>query len=1475
MSKGDSIFLRIRLYLIPFLLIPFLITCGWFGKDRGTMEDVDLAAATWLVAESVKTQVNNEGVPIKPGQPTPPVTPVSGLFNLPPGKPVAAAALMGTIDPTGTTIVNDFDGDGILNQNETLSNVWVADYPQIETTIAPPVTLKIQILKNSSNQSDQIVSEINSNDFEASKNEGSDKIHQSELNERTVQFQDSFSTDIEFGQSREVSHSAGFNAGAGVGPISASYGMNYSTSTKDSWQGKNAVSATTTKWADRPFKNNLDKDAWNLKTDSSSTKAKKYRSDKSQKVNETSTVEPNAGVVRAALYIKNLSVNMPVKISNILCSLMFETPTGEIVPMSSFRLRNDDYSLFEVEVYGGSDFGPYVVELTNLNTSEVEKAIAAGYTPKIMIVDYAMTHVPDSNYKSNLLNFSGNNLKIIEENAKGRTALVKIYGPGFRELHRVTAFDTPNVTNPCNTTSTDVFSPGVSLKKALERISCSGSNITFKDYVIDFTEIAPKLGESRLYLKGVQSVGAISTTIPCVDETNTGSDGVTRTACVQKPLSQWTENEKATAGVWTIYSRGKYYSPTEYWLSSNSITKFDPWRGATSAPVVKGVDSIIWAGDNYDLVYISMKDFIQAQQKFGTNPLETGLEYPFNTRWDKLSLGNHPYDPDTNSLYLGEVGFSEKIELKISLNKTQYLTPDFGTPDTTTSSITQFFTNFNYNPKTTTDRYTIEQASDFELSMGFGGSRSDWFHVVKDLSNSDPYKLKSCGKTLDYVNQVFTLCVQLPTLSTTVDPVVSLVKLYLRPSLNNAYRNTVWPLHYSKVRKVRGELGLPVAIGDTTVRIAKTTGIPEIGDKILIDGDTNQYQIQNILPPQPDGSFDVTLGAAIQKANVKTTQLYVPGNLTAPDVKLSVDNGFVTDWNSQVTAAFLPTEWNLTQYLPFMTGGSANCTSTPFHPAGCLGVNPDTNVINWMGIYNQGVALWNSWSDGGDFSNFLYSGLIRLTSSTGKSYRLESSNTDFTVSADVNASVLGDVTTVNYGDVALSIWRQGSTILGRYHAISSGQPLGNPFMVNPTITVSASGKYWVKAKNGKVVIVWENGQSLFTSVRDIATFGTPVSELSLGNRYTPFPKNNFDPMLDIGIGNNRAIIVWNDLNTSTSPDSTLLYICAIGNSCLWYDVRNYRVDGKIIRLDTGATVNSSFSIVGYSTQDNVWDYISHQHDQVSHYNVTLAVEVNDNNQAVIGWIFQHQDSENHTIGAAVYELNNSALIGSNQTVISESTRPVDSLQVGAINGKGIILWRRNDGFVLGRGVNTIDGTLIGSNYFEIETGGVDLLKYSTSGNNGLLTYRKNTKDIRLKAIDLTTSQLLYPSSLNLGVASSDTRKPGNSVLSGNKILTTWDQTNGSKRTIWGRISDISTFTVNGPKEFQLSTTNEGVQFNPISVVNNGMGLATWVSQDKTQQRIRGAKIDLNNPGALRYGLNNFFVSPLIERDYTVRAKIKY
>ncbi|RHX79546.1 LIC12048 family lipoprotein [Leptospira yasudae] len=1458
MLNGDSILIKIKRFVIVSLFIPFLITCGWFGKNQGTMENVDLAAATWLVAEQVKTQVDKEGVPVKPGSPSTTVTPVNGLFNLPPGKPVAAAALMGTIDPTGTTIVNDFDGDGILNQNETLTNVWVADYPQIETTIAPPVTLTIQILKNASNQSDQIVSEINSNDFEASKNEGSEKIHQSELNERTVQFQDSFSSDTGISTSHEASIGGSFNTSTLFGV--SSMGMSYNKSTKDSWDIKNAVSSTTTKWADRPFKNDLDRDGWNLKSDSSTNKARKYRSDKSTKINETSTVEPNAGVVRAALYIKNLSVNMPVKISNILCSLMFETPAGELVPMSSFRLRNDDYSLFEVEVYGGSDFGPYVVELTNLNTVEVEKAIAAGYTPKIMIVDYAMTHVPDSNYKSSLLNYSGSNLKIIEENAKGRTALVKVYGPGVREMYRVTAFDTPNVTNPCNTTTTDVFSPGISLKKALERISCSGSAITFKDYVIDLSEAAPTLAESRVYVKGIQSFGGISTRIPCIDETSTGTDGVTRTACVQKPYSQWTTEEKNTSGVWAVFSRGKFYTPTEYWTDAGSVRKFDPWRGTIAAPVVKGADSIIWAGDNFDLVYISFKDFIKAEQKFGTNPLETGYGYPLNTKWDSAILGTHPYYPDTNSIFLGEVGFGEKIDLTIKLDSTKYLSPNFGSA--TDTGLFQYFTNFSYNQQTTTDRYTISQAADFELSMGFGGDRTDWYHVVRDLNNSDPYKLKTCGTTLDFINQTYNLCVQLPTLHPVVDPRISLVKLYIRPSLNNAYRRTIWPLHYSQVRKLRAELAQPAVIGNDTIQLNNSIGQAAIGDSIFIQGDSTSYRVAQIFASNSDGSYDVKLDRTIQTNAKKTTAVYVPSNITVPDVRLSVDSGFVSEWNTWVQSNFLTGVFDQPQYKPFLTGGTVSCSINPLHPAACLGFNPDFNAINWMGVYNEGVALWNSWADGGKFQDFLAGGLFRLTAASGKSYRLESSKTDFAVSTSTGATALNEVQSVSYGDISLVIWKRDTSILGRYVRISTGTPIGaTQFTINTA--PSSTSRIFLKSNGSKAAIVWENGNDIYISLRDLNTLGQIGTETKVDtiSRYPGTAK-----YFEVAVGTDRTIVVYDSASLSSSSIQTSPAGCGpIGWDPCWGTqyVYNWQVLTKTYRNDTGALANTV--LLSNKTDVRVDTF------EIRNTNPRISAS---GNRALLA---MHEEYHMNT-----GELRFYGIMGTIDLMTGTWVNPstvVDLQRVNfqyseSNNGKGIVTYLPdgNPSIRYAKVWDLANNVAVGNEF--IFENSISSYYVNVTDNNALVTYAKGGQ-VYLKVIDLQSGAPLHTNLIPLSNMAGGIKYPGRSIASGNKVLAVWDTTDGSKRTIRGRLVDLTNFIPLGSGEFFISTTNEGAQTFPVANVSANTGLVTWIAQDLTQPRIRGARIDLANPGALQYGLNNFFVAPLIERDYTVRARIKY
>ncbi|WP_167884104.1 hypothetical protein, partial [Leptospira wolffii] len=126
---------------------------------------------------------------------------------------------------------------------------------------------------------------------------------------------------------------------------------------------------------------------------------------------------------------------------------------------------------------------------------------------------------------------------------------------------------------------------------------------------------------------------------------------------------------------------------------------------------LQGVDSKIWAGDYFDIVYISASDYIKSQEDFGTSPLETAVVTPINTAWDLPSLGEQPYNPNVNSTFLGTAGFGEKVTLDIKLNKTQYLNPNFGVP--VNAGPYSYFQDFSYSRKTVSTLFGLSQIMDF------------------------------------------------------------------------------------------------------------------------------------------------------------------------------------------------------------------------------------------------------------------------------------------------------------------------------------------------------------------------------------------------------------------------------------------------------------------------------------------------------------------------------------------------------------------------------------------------------------------------------------------------------------------------------------------------------------------------------------------------------------------------------------------
>ena len=116
--------------------------------------DGDLASATPLLAVPAPppSQFRPGEEPGSPAIGRPDGAPISNLFNGQPGQMVAMSAMLGIIDPVGTSLPHDFDGDGILNDNETLTNRGVADFPKVQA--------KIAILETTTSTTEEIVSEI-------------------------------------------------------------------------------------------------------------------------------------------------------------------------------------------------------------------------------------------------------------------------------------------------------------------------------------------------------------------------------------------------------------------------------------------------------------------------------------------------------------------------------------------------------------------------------------------------------------------------------------------------------------------------------------------------------------------------------------------------------------------------------------------------------------------------------------------------------------------------------------------------------------------------------------------------------------------------------------------------------------------------------------------------------------------------------------------------------------------------------------------------------------------------------------------------------------------------------------------------------------------------------------------------------------------------------------------------------------------
>lgn len=1102
-----------KIYMNIILLLT-LFGCGCSGNNNflglGEKE---------LLVEVVENQKNEESIKY------------NSIFNYEPGTIFNLKSMNGSIDSVGTELKDDYDGDGLVNSIETTSNVWIADYPEIEASIAPAVTMKIEVASSEDSQSTIIESDIDSSDVISNNEFASDSIHRNELNLRTVQFEDSFeqtsSTKKEKNESKSIGgglsimsmgtgggsnnkdKSTGSNNGGNSGGIFGGT-FSYSKSSSVSTAFSSEYGETKTKWKDQPFKNNLERNGWALNKNEASKKARNLRNELTKNFSQNKKICSNSGYVRASLYLTNHSINMPVKLSNILCSLMLETPDGQLLPVQSFRLRNQDYSLFEVDLYGGDTFGPYVIELKNLNTNEIKEAILKGYNPKIFIIDYDMVHVDDSNYSQVLANGIGcENLKIIEENAKGRTAGIKIIGRGFRDFFRVVAFDTDGIENRSGSVGIKNITPGVSLEKTLSRISYSGTKIEMANYVLDFSGLDNEMhiknpqggyySKPAFFMRGIKSINGIETKLP-IDKDHTISESDGSTTYIIKPINEWTEQEKLECRIWVVYDSGRYYSSAAdlYKKVDNQNVRCEyPYNGI-NIPKIQGINGIIWPGDHYDIVYLDIGEYLGLINNFGNTPIETGEILKFNTRWNyydvfdytsyKNNNGN-PFEADKHSQYLGEAHLGDEIEINIKLDSTYYLNPDFGAPKDFNGDLV--YDSFRYNWKKENKKFEYEDAIDMEISYSLGNRYSDWVNINSIRNPScRASKLKIDKPVWDFSKQTFTAKVTIPSDLTGVGS-DGIVKLYLRTALNNAYADYFWPVSSNNNTKLyKFFITAPVRQGDNHVHINSYINISNYYSdisvqssnlKVQFDGDPKQYNVM-----YDNDTYRGSGYSAVINVNPTITGNYNIGESIL--LSITPKDGIVNPY--VVTSKEYANEWNMVynneiddninDYSLLDDGNKYNSLN--------LGFNTPKIISNWIGFKNFGnpnfLNKWNAWYYEDIPYVYNYSPLSMINKA----------NSDLNLNYNELPLVDGSIDMAVYKDDVLVISSNSGMTYGEHYNLNTKRIVGNKI----NITDNSYGKLKV-FEFGELGFFYWTGSASYARLFNMKTFSFSSDQFAVNS----------------------------------------------------------------------------------------------------------------------------------------------------------------------------------------------------------------------------------------------------------------------------------------------------------------------------------------------------------------------------------------
>jgi len=838
--------------------------------------------------------------------------------------------------------------------------------------------------------------------------------------------------------------------------------------------------------------------------------------------------------------------------------------------------------------------------------------------------------------------------------------------------------------------------------------------------------------------------------------------------------------------------------------------------------------------------------------------LSQDITLDFNTRWKYQDLGDRPFIPNVHAQYLGTAIEGDIIELEINHSQTKYLSPSFG-------SLSQVwalrradsYTNFSYNMlmSTATFPFDYEQALDFEISFAINGRQGDWLNLVPARS---PYResywngLSEPGVieySWNYLDQKFVVRFSVPYDLPGIGG-DRLVDMYLRTAPNSAYRESIWPLRHDQVKKFRGRIvsaTVNEATNRTTIKTEYNSGEISMGDDLRINTGSGLYDVITAVENTGTHQYEIVVTGAVTAQQGDWAVVDLSEALAEPEMQLLIDNAFFTQWNSEVSPS------NLTRQ-PLLTGN----TNTDFTPVRSLGYQPNYIVGNWLGNNNYGNPLWNNWSDASSWSSFssswtnwidrvfypllstssgYYFNLIPYRFQTGNDYSVSTTNTNAQTNPEVSIS----------GNRALAVWvsNNGSDtdIRGRLIDVDTGLGIINDFLISNTSTSNQSNPQ-VSISGNYALVVWQsyNGSNYDIYGRVINITAATLSEVFVGNNFlvsNTVANTQENPRL--GISGDRALVVWESHYGST------------------WDIR-----GRFISLSSGDNQIAT-------TEFDVCATIANDQN-----NPDISVS---NGRALVVW--ESNNGSNDDIRGRIFTMSSGT--GSGEFLVNDTTTANEQWYpyVEVSGDYALVAWWSNNGAnwdIIGRVVTMTTGDTQEGSEIPISTNNSadqQQPRIGISGGRALVVWRSGVSgswDIRGRIINLADSTADgndFRVTTNLWNSND---LPDISV-SGDQALVVWSAINGGNADIRGRIINMRTGT--GPyRDFLLSTTSVNNQTNPKAALSGAQALAVWQSNNGSNDDINGIKLTtLITGNSFPNRLRNFFVSPMIERDYTVRVKM--